>query len=217
MSHVVIINLSPRENKTSNMLASMCSDYLLLHGKKVKLFHLYKAMKQIDSLLMGIEEAATIVFCGPCYINHFPADTIYLLEQINENKTILHNQNMYGVIQGGMPYVHTHESGVKTLELFCEDLKISYKGSFVVGLGAMLNGQKLDKLINGKKVKKNYITFLQHILNGEYSPDKLYQESQIKLPQNIYWLLSKGMNKTINKELEEKGIDYLLPSPYWDR
>lgn len=216
MNQAVIINLSPREKGTSTMLASLCSDYLLSYDKKVKLLHLYTSIHKIDSILKEIEAADTIVFSGPCYINHFPADTIYLLEKISENKEILHNQNVYGVIQGGMPYIHTHESGVKTLELFCEELNITYRGSFVVGLGAMLNGKPLDQLINGKKVKKNYLLFLEHIVKGESSPDILYQNAQVKLPKLVYKLMAKGMNKKIDKDLEEKGIDYLQPSPYWN-
>lgn len=114
-----------------------------------------------------------------------------------------------------MPYIHTHESGVKTLALFCKDVSIAYNGSFIIGLGAMLNGQSLDKLINGKKVKKNFSLFLQHILEGSYSPDTLYQNCQIKAPGFIYQMLSKNMNKSINRDLKEQGIDPKQESPYW--
>lgn len=216
MKDAVIINLSPRKNGTSKMLAKMCQEHLILKGKTADVIDLYSHLNDIDKVLKRIDKADTIIMSGPCYIDHFPADTIYLLEQINEHPEILHKQSMYGVIQGGMPYVHTHESGVKTLELFCEDCNITYKGSFVMGLGAMLNGQSLDKLINGKKVKKHYMIFLNNIVNDEFSPKALYKKAQIKVPSFIYKFLSKDMNTKINKELAEKGIDYLQPSPYWN-
>lgn len=217
MKQTLIINLSPREKGSSCMLASMCKEYLLSQGKQVKLFHLYKILPSIDLLLKDVKESDTIILSGPSYINHFPADTIYLLEKLKENKHIFHNQNMYGIIQGGMPYVHTHESGVKTLALFCKDISISYKGSFIIGFGAMLNGQTLDKLINGKKVKKNFNLFLQNILEENRSPDTLFLECQIKAPGFLYQLLSGYMNKKIDKDLKEKGIDYQEESPYWQR
>lgn len=215
MNQTVIINLGPREQGSSSMLSYMCKEYLVSKGKQVKLFHLYKSIQSIDLLLKEIKEADTIILSGPSYINHFPADTIYLLEKLKENEAIFHNQNVYGIIQGGMPYIHTHESGVKTLALFCKDVAISYNGSFIIGFGAMLNGKPLNQLVNGKKVEKNFNLFLQHILRGSSSPDSLYQNCQIKVPGFLYVMLSKVMNTKINKELKEKGIDYQQESPYW--
>lgn len=215
MENVVIINLSPRKNGTSAMLAKMCKDYLLTNEKNVETVDLYSHLEDIGTVLHLVDRADTIVVSGPCYINHFPADTIYLLEQMSSHPEILHKQNLYGIIQGGMPYVHTHESGIRTLELFCKDCNINYKGAFVMGLGAMLNGQPLDKLINGKKVKKSYLVFLNNISNGEISPESLYKKAQMKMPAILCKYLVKKMNNTINKELTEKGIDYLQPSPYW--
>lgn len=215
MKQTVIINLSPRDKGSSSMLASKCKEYLVSQGKQVKLFHLYKSVQSIDLLLKDIEKADTIILSGPSYVNHFPADTIYLLEKLKENNDVFHNQNMYGIIQGGMPYAHTHESGVKTLALFCKDISISYNGSFIIGLGAMLNGKPLDQLVNGKKVEKNFNLFLQHIREGSHSPDTLYQSCQIKTPGFVYRILSRFMNQKIDKDLKEKGIDAQQKSPYW--
>jgi hypothetical protein len=215
VNKVVIINLSPRTNGTSKMLANMCKDFLSTKGQTVNIVNLYSHLNHIDTVLNLIREADTIIMSGPCYVDHFPADTIYLLEQISTHSEILHNQSVYGMIQGGMPYIHTHESGVKTLELFCEDNNIIYKGSFVIGLGAMLNGQPLDELPNGKKVKRNYLVFLEHVAKGEFSPDSLYKEAQFILPHFVWKLMTKRMNYMINKNLSKKGIDYKQPSPYW--
>jgi hypothetical protein len=216
MYRAIIINLSPRKSGTSKMLAKMCFDYLLVNNKSVEMIDLYPHLNDMDKVFRMIDTADTIVMSGPCYIDHFPADTMYLLEQMSVHPEILHNQNVYGVIQGGMPYVHTHESGVKTLELFCEDCNINYKGSFVMGLGAMLNGKPLDKLLNGKKVKKSFLIFLNNIVKDENSPSTLYKEAQIKLPVFVYKYMSKKMNAKINKDLSEKGVDSLQPSPYWN-
>lgn len=216
MNQATIFNLSPRKNKTSNMLANTCNNYLLSFGISAKLFHLYDTLDNIDSLLAAIDKSHTIIFCGPSYINHYPADTMYLLEEIYKNQEVLHNQNVYGIIQGGMPYVHTHQSGVKTLELFCEEINISYKGSFVMGMGAMLDGQPLDKLLNGKKVKKNFQVFMENIRKGEFSSDFLYQSCQFKIPRILCKFLAKNMNQSIDKNIKKNGFNPLQASPYWN-
>lgn len=216
MMNTVIINLSPRRNGTSAMLASMCKEALMNNKQQPIIVDLYIHLNNIDKILNKIKEADAIIFCGPCYINQFPADTIYLLESIMKNPNALHGQSVYGIIQGGMPYVHTHVSGLRTLELFCEESNLNYKGGFVMGLGAYLNGKSIDNLPNGKKMKKCFDVFLNHIANGERSPDCVYERAQLKLPGVIYQFLARRMNKSINKDLMERGIDYTSPSPYWN-
>jgi hypothetical protein len=152
---------------------------------------------------------------GPSYINHYPAVTLYLLEQMSQHPEILHKQSMYGIIQGGMPYVHTHESGILALKLFCEQNQLRYQGGFVIGLGAMLDGKPLDKLIiNGKKAKRNYLIFLNHISKDEISPEELYEKIQLRVPSIVLRLMARGMNKSIDKSLRDKGFDYAMKSPY---
>lgn len=205
MKKAMIINLSPRKNGTSVMLAHRCEEYLGKRDYQTKIMHLYPHLKDLQPVFNAINQSSTIILIGPCYIDTYPADTVYLLEEIEKNREILHGQNLYGIIQGGMPYVHTHESGLKMLELFCSENNISYKGGFVIGMGAMLNGQSLDKLLNGKKAEAQFSLFLDHIEKEEQSPAALYYNAQLKLPGVVYWLMAKAMNRKIDKERQEKA------------
>jgi len=217
MKRTVIINLSPRKKGTSVMLSNLCRDFLYERGHQSEIIDLYQNLKNMMVILDGIEESDTIIMVGPSYIDSFPADTVYLLDQMTENQEILHGQKLYGIIQGGMPYVHTHESGLKMLEIFSTESNIIYKGGFVIGLGPVINGTSLNKLPNAKKIKKNFNLFLNHIENGEISPAQLYYDSQLKMPGIVYCYLAKVMNKRIKKELVQKGIDYSQRSPYLSR
>ncbi|KNZ41894.1 hypothetical protein [Acetobacterium bakii] len=214
MKKAVIINLSPQKIGTSAMLGKLCLDFLNKKGLQREMIHLYPHLKDLTPVLKAIDGADTVIMVGPCYIDTYPADTVYFLEEIIKDQTILHDQSLYGIIQGGMPYVHTHESGLKMLELFAKECNINYKGGFVIGLGAMLDGQSLDKLPNGKKVNRFFNEFLNHVAKGENSNAALYGNAQLKLPGFVYWAMAKGMNKMIDKELKEKDIDVTLPSPY---
>ena len=81
---------------------------------------LSKAIHDMETFLRKIDICSTIVFIGPCYINTYPADVFVLLNELPKHSKVLHGQNIYGVIQGGMPYVHTHEEGLHALALFAE-------------------------------------------------------------------------------------------------
>lgn len=214
MKKVVIINLSPRKTGTSMMLANHCKEFLLARNCQVEILHLYPNLKNLSPLLVAIGEAQLIIMVGPCYIDTYPADTIYLLEALEKNSEVLHGQDLYGIIQGGMPYVHTHESGLKMLELFARENGLCYQGGFVIGMGAMLNGQPLNKLLNGKKVEKEFELFLENIANQENSPPELYHRAQLKMPGVIYWFMAAIMNRRIDKERREKGIGNEIKSPY---
>lgn len=211
MNRSVIINLSPRKNGTCAMLAAQSSKTL-----NSDIYHLYDMNHSMDDLITKIGEADTILLIGPSYVDAFPAETTYLLEKLAMKKEALHGQRVYGIIQGGMPYVHTHESGLNHLKLFCNETKLKYMGGLVFGMGAILNGQPLSKLPYGKKAEIVFHEFLSHAAKGESSPDRLYYDMQMKMPGIVCRFMVRRMNKSIKKGLMEKGIDYKQPSPYWN-
>lgn len=214
MKTVLIINLSPRKKGTSVMLAHRCQEFLEKGHSQVTLMHLYAHLNDLAPVLAGINGAKTIIMIGPCYIDTYPADTIYLLEAMEKNQEILHGQNLYGIIQGGMPYVHTHESGLRTLACFASENNLNYQGGFVMGLGAMLNGETLEKLPNGKKVARQFELFLNHVSKDEASPKSVYDEAQLKMPGWVYGMMAKAMNRKIDHERREMGIRDNEKSPY---
>lgn len=214
MKKVVIINLSPRKKGTSMMLANRCREFLSVRDYQVEILHLYPNLKNLSALMAAINEVQSIIMVGPCYINTYPADTVYLLEELEKNRDVLHGQDLYGIIQGGMPYVHTHESGLKMLELFAGENDLSFKGGFVIGMGAMLNGQPLDKLLNGKKAERGFQHFLENVAKQEKSSSELYNQAQLKMPGMVYYLMAKMMNRKIDKERRGKGIGDQVKSPY---
>ncbi len=214
MKNILLLNLSPRQKGTSVVLLEMCMGSLLKKGNNCELIHLYPNMNNLEKLRIAVEHADTLVFSGPCYINTYPADTIALLEDLATHKEVLHGQSMYGMIQGGMPYVHTHESGLSLLEIFCKKNNLTYKGGFVMGLGAMLNGQPITKLPNSKKVIKQLQIFFDHIDRSEESTKQIYQTAQFKVPSLIYRLMAGMMNRKIDRDLKNHGIDVKQKSPY---
>jgi multimeric flavodoxin WrbA len=214
MRHFLLIVLSPRKKGTSTMLIKRCREYLENKGHSVAVADLYTNLNHLEVIAEAAAKADTVLFCGPCYINTYPADVYALLESLYARREALHGQQIYGIIQGGMPYPHTHENGLKALELFAKKAVLRYMGGFVLGMGAMLNGQPLEKLINAKKVIPQLNLFFDHMEKGEESPKKVYQEAQIRFPGFIWWVMARWMNKTIDKDLRAHGIDVHQPSPY---
>lgn len=211
MSDILIINGSPRKESNSAMLCKRCQDYL---GGEI--CQLYSDINSVDWLMPKIDEAETIIIAGPCYINTYPAQIVYLLERIAEHPHICHGQKVYGIINGGMPYTHTHESGINMLKLFCKDNNMKYQGGFVIGLGPILNGKPLENHINAKKIVPAFDEFLEHIKKGEESPNSLYLDSEMKVPSIITRFLAFNMRKSIDRNLKKHGFNYNQPSSYWE-
>ncbi|MDF2870513.1 MAG: hypothetical protein K0R05_2088 [Anaerocolumna sp.] len=214
MRNILLINLSPRTQGTSFMLLQKCADCLTAGGHLTKLIHLYPSLKDKTQLLKAVNAADTLILGGPCYVNTYPAETLTLLEELSAHKDILHGQSLYGIIQGGMPYAHTHESGLALLEIFGLKCNVNYKGGFVMGLGAMLNGQPLEKLLNGKTVIRQFEIFSEHISRDENTPKEDYFKAQFHMPVFIFRIMALGMNRRIKKDLQKRGIDFNQKSPY---
>lgn len=211
MSKILIINGSPRGEGTSAMFCKTCEDYL---GGEI--CQLYSDINSVEWLMPKIDAAEIIIIAGPCYINTYTAQVIYLLEQIAKHLDICHGQKVYGIINGGMPYVHTHESGLKMLRLFCKDCDMLYQGGFVMGMAPMLNGKSLENHINAKKIVPAFSEFLEHVKKGEESPDKLYYNVEMKVPSIMARFLTFRMCQKINKNLKQHGFNYKQRSPYWE-
>lgn len=211
MSNRLIINASPRREGTSVMFCKTLADQI---GGEI--CHLYSENKSVDWLMPKIDEAETIIIAGPCYINTYPAQVSFLLEGIAEHPEICHGQKVYGIINGGMPYVHTHESGLKMLKLFCRDSNMQYQGGFVMGMGPVLNGKPLSDHPLAKKYVPAFNEFMLHVGRNEESPDKLYHDAETHIPGILARFLSLWMNRRIDKNLKQHGFDYKQPSPYYE-
>ncbi|MDR2957721.1 MAG: NAD(P)H-dependent oxidoreductase [Coriobacteriales bacterium] len=214
MSNIVVINTSPRKRGTSAMLVGRLKDHLEAYGDNITFFNLYSHLKDLTAIFEAVSTADCLVICGPCYTNTYSADTTHLLEELATRPGLFHGQSLYGIIQGGMPYAHTHISGLNMLKLFAGHVDISYRGGFIMGLGAMLDGQPIEKLPNGKKVKKQLTIFFDHIHNSEPSPDSVYQASLMKIPGFVVRVLAMIMNHRIYKAFAARGMDARQPSPY---
>ncbi|MDR7855541.1 NAD(P)H-dependent oxidoreductase [Tissierella sp.] len=214
MKHV-IINLSPREKGSSKMLTNYFADRIRSEADLVDTCDLYSYLNEMDFILSKIKKSDCIIMIGPCYITSYPADTINLLNKMSSKEGVLHGQSLYGFIQGGMPYVHTHEHGLKLLQCFCEKEEVEYKGGYVMGGGAVLNGQALNKIIGAKKVVPAVNKFIDNIKNNRKSPEELYKNAAIEIPYVITKMMPVMMNKSIKRTLRKKGINYKVKSPYF--
>lgn len=197
MSKVLLICASPRHNGTSVMLLKRIQK--VLGGEIVFL----PQKGGFDELIKKMKEVTTIVISGPTYINTYPAKLYEFIEEASKNK--FSKQKLYGIINGGMPYVHTHEHGLLYLELFAEENNFSWMGGFVLGGGAILDGQPLEKHMNHKKVVPAFDKFIQYINNGEHSPNNLYKDIEIKMPKFITVILSKILTFKVKSNLKKYG------------
>ncbi len=214
MKRFALINLSPRKEGASMTLLNLCREHLESRGHAVTLTHLYPSLKNPAALFDAVNEADILVLCGPCYINTYPADTTWLLQELAARPQLLHGQDIYGIIQGGMPTAHTHASGLSMLQIFASQYGLHYKGGFVMGMGAMLNGQPLTKLFNAKAVIRQLDVFFGHVEKGEVSPPTVYEAAQLKWSPLKYRMMSAMINRMMVKDFKSRGIDITQPSAY---
>ncbi len=214
MSKYLLINASPRAEGTSAMLLRRVMARLTEAGHSVELMNLYPNLKRMNELIAAFAAADVLVLSGPCYIDTYPADTYALLEGIAKNPAACHGQRVYGIIQGGMPYAHTHESGLNALRLFARARDLHYGGGYVMGMGAMLNGQPLEKIMNAKVAVRQFDVFCAHVVRGEDSPADVYRRALLRLPAFVWRLLARWMNGRIDREAKACGIGPDWVSPY---
>ncbi|HHU54191.1 MAG TPA: hypothetical protein GXZ43_09020 [Clostridiaceae bacterium] len=206
-SNIMLICASPRHKGTSAMLLERVQ---VVTGGKI--FFLPQR-GSLDELVLAMQKAGTIIISGPCYINTYPARLIELLE-LASIKGNFSGQKLYGIINGGMPYIHTHQHGLICLKLFAEQNHLSWQGGFVLGIGAMLDGKPLEKHMNRKRIVPAFDKFIRNIVEGVQSPNSLYEEAQPPPGKLTTRIFTKFLTFLVVNNLKKYGHDPEAPNYY---
>jgi hypothetical protein len=206
-TETLLICASPRRKGTSAMLlerisAAIGSDVVFLPQKG-----------SLDELVLAMQQVATIIISCPCYINTCPARLIELLETASLTGGFS-GQKLYGIINGGMPYIHTHRHGLTCLQLFAEQNHLSWQGGFILGGGAMLDGSPLEKHISHRTIVPAFDQFIRHIKEEIPSPNCLYEQAQSSPGKLITHIFAKLMTFRVVKHIEKYGHDPEAPNWY---
>lgn len=195
----LLINASPRPHSTSLMLLKRIQQKT---GGEI----VFTAKADVSDIVEKMRGAQTIVIGGPCYINSWPSGVIKLMEAAAKLSPF-ERQNVYGVINGGMPYIHTHRSAIDSLEFFAETVGLSWRGGFVLTGGAMLDGKPLEKHLGAKRVVPAFEIFTERIKRGERSPDSLYIDAQPAPGKIFSRLMAFLLTRSVTKRLKKYGHD----------
>lgn len=206
-TEIMLLCASPRRKGTSAMLLERVR--AITGGEVVFL----PQKGSLDDLVLAMQKAETIVISGPCYINTYPAKLIELLETAAQVGGFF-GQKLYGIINGGMPYMHTHQHGLSCLQLFAQQNNLSWMGGFVLGGGAMLDGQPLEKHMNHRKVVPAFDQFIRHIAQGTASTDSLYEQAQPAPGKFVTRIFANLLTFMVVKKLKNHGYDPDAPFIY---
>lgn len=157
---ILYINASPK-------LRSSNSEYFLKKiDKNSKIIHLYK--EEFDSI--NLEEADTIIFSFPLYVDAPPNRVLEFFEYIDSSNKSLENKNIYTICNCGFLEAYQNDTAIEIFKNFCLKNKANFKGSFKIGAGEIVgrcDRIKIYRLISLgflKKIKK----FRKSISKGEY-------------------------------------------------
>ena len=167
----------------------------------------------LEELILAMQKSETIVISGPCYINTYPARLIELMETASLAGGFT-GQKLYGIINGGMPYMHTHQHGLACLRIFAEQNNLLWQGGFVLGVGAMLDGKPLETHLNHKKVVPAFDRFVKYIEAGIPSPDSLYEQAQPAPGKLVTRIFARLLTNMVVKNLKKHGHDPNAPGFY---
>ncbi len=204
---IMLLCASPRRKGTSTMLLERIRD---ITGGEI--FFLPQR-GGLDELVTAMQQAKTIVISGPCYINTYPARLVELLEMAAQVGGFS-GQKLYGIINGGMPYVHTHRHGLILLQLFAEQNHLTWQGGFVLGGGAMLDGNSLENHMGRKKVVPAFDQFVRNIKEGTLATDSLYEQVQFAPGIFVTRIFARLMTFLVEKNLKKYGHDPKAPNWY---
>ena len=147
---ILFLNGSPK--KAHSTSESIC-DYLieLLSGKNLQIekLHIHALLKTKEGeerMLSAVNQADTIVFSCPLYIDAPPSMVMKAMELIAEHKNqtkVAKKQNMLAISNCGFPEAFQNDVALRIYRKFAQDAGFKWLGGLAFGMGAVTNGKPM--------------------------------------------------------------------------
>ena len=168
MKNILLLVGSPRkENSTSNAIG----EYLLEQFNKSdfntqKKFLYYTKQEKTIGILDAIEWSDLIILSFPLYVDSLPAYVVKNLEIIKAKYNCGHGKYFFAISNCGFPESYQNRTALDICQQFSKEMNWEWRGSLAVGMGAAINGNKLDKKKNMvknivKELDRTYINLVQ--------------------------------------------------------
>lgn len=209
--NLILLNGSPRKNKTSYSFARTIKRLAEDKGCNVEIIHVidyFNSIESLDKLKEIISKSDIIGFIAPLYVDTLPYNNIWLFERLYEE---LENQqqkkDFFAIGQCGFPDITCCKQLIECCRFFAEAVGMNWLGGLSYGGGSIINGELLENLgKKGEKITHGFELALDNIIDGKKIPSESQELLTIKIPKVVYRPMAAFLNYKARKKASDLGL-----------
>lgn len=157
-----------------------------------------------NNIIDSICKSKTIILAFPLYVDSPTSITLSFLDYIIDNKVSLKDKSIYIIINCGFREGEQNVTALNIIKRWCEKVKVTYKGSILIGAGEIV-GKKKYKFISNKVLKdlKEFSNIIKENKTKEIvTTMNLLNDKIYCMLANLSWNKKGRLNNLTKKELK---------------
>jgi hypothetical protein len=211
---LIILNGSPRKNKTSYSFACTIKNLAECKGCNVEILHTidyFSDRESLDKLKEIISKSDIIGFIAPLYVDTLPYHNIWLFEKLYEElENVQQKKDFFAIGQCGFPDITRCKPLIESCRFFAEAVGMNWLGGLSYGGGSIINGALLENLgKKGEKITRGFELAIDNIINGQKISNESQELLTIKIPKVLYRPMAAFLNHDARKKARDLGsVDF---------
>ena len=207
MSDVLILIGSPRSaaKATSRSLGSYLQNRLCQKGLEVEALQLIRYVSSpvsLKELMKAVEDAETVVFISPLYVDGLPAPVVKTLEVVRDRLPVVPGRQLVAISNCGFPEAHHNDTALEIYETFARQCRFTWRGGLSLGMGPVISGQPLDKMRHiTRRVRAALDLTATAIAQKQQIPKEAVElMARSMIPSRLYlWLGNRGWKRSAKR------------------
>lgn len=221
MKKMLILNGSPRKQKTSYRFSQAIQSEAENHHIETEICHIIDAFHSKDSMrniLCKMEEADYLGLVTPLYVDYLPYPVLWFMEESMERNLCVKPQaRFFAVAQCGFPDVQLLDPILGACQIYAKKMDRDWAGGIAYGGGAILDGIPMEELgKRGEGILEAFSIMVDDLVEGREIRDEAQELMTVKIPRLLYRPLAGYLNHRSRQLAKANGVSDLWAKPYKD-
>ena len=219
MKKMLLLNGSPRREKTSYRFAQAIEKQATIRDVEVEINHILDFFNSPQKLAEVVKKMEGVDYLGlvtPLYVDYLPYPVLWFMEEcIKQDIHVKAGAKFFAVGQCRFPDERLLDPILGACEIFAKKMKRAWAGGIGYGGGEILDGIPMEELgKRGLAITHAFSMMMEDLLNDQEFRDEIYSEMRVQVPRILYRSLAFYLNYHSKQIARRNGVHDLWAQPY---
>lgn len=219
MKKMILLNGSPRKQKTSYRFSQSIQKEAQDRGLDAEIYHVidaFRSEEKMEEILIAMHAADYLGLVTPMYVDYLPYPVVWFMEEsVKRSLEIKPKATFFAVAQCGFPDVTLLDPVLGACQIYSKKMHREWAGGISYGGGAILDGIPMDELgKRGEAITKAFSMMMEDLVEGRIIRQEVQDLMTVKIPRLLYRPLAGYLNYRSKQMAKANGVQDLWAQPY---